>query len=424
MLIFPYGLNLIMVKEKPVTPFDKVQLVNMWKRKTKLKESSIGKYITDLHAFCRYYNITEHRLLEYPLEKIEEMTEDYIRVHEIRSDTSETKGKISPKTLNSTFCAIKKWLFINNIIKNTKLFKQIDFDKTSNKSSAIDQEVIEIMHLKRIFDTSDLGDKIDIGLYSLCALRPQMIHAIRVKDILPSYYEIKNNHIYIQKPTLVVGRRPNKGNFDFLIVLPTKLGEWIEASLNQRIDDGKITDIKEARLANCKYRGQRCDMKDLRYTTRKVFKRINLSASPYTLRSLGDTILERLTYVHNDEDLKEFLMNHKGKISATYGLKGIHQSVERQNEVLRKYQCVDDWINENIFGAISDNDKKIAQILSTQAKALGVNENKIRNMMEIFSAGNMSVEDLQKSIASAINESYTLKIEDTVLRILKKRGVS
>jgi hypothetical protein len=35
----------------------------------------------------------------------------------------EIKTKSSPKELNYTYCGIKKWLLINEIINNTKLFK-------------------------------------------------------------------------------------------------------------------------------------------------------------------------------------------------------------------------------------------------------------------------------------------------------------
>ena len=407
---------------------DTKTLMQIWKSKTKLKRTSIIRYTHCIKKFLKWLSnyenrpIDEYEFLKIPLEDIYEYVEQFVRLNEIRTDSmdlEEMKLKISPKELNCTYCGIKKWLFINDVINNTKLFKQIDFDKTSTKTSAIDQEVIEIRHLKQAFNILPLDDKVDIGLYSLCALRPQMIHVIKVKDIFPNFIEIRDNHIYLKKPTIVLGRTPNKGNFDFLIVLPTKLSEWIETLLNQKLAKNNIEDVKELKLGNCEK--AKCDGQDIRRTTTKLFKLLKLKASPYTLRSLGDTILERLTYVHNDEDLKEFLMNHKGKISSTYGLKGILRSTERQEEILRKYQCVDQWINENIFDMVSDNDKKIAQILVAQAKALNVNEDKIKSIVDILNAGNMDLDAFQKRITEMINDSYTARIEDTVRRILTEK---
>ena len=411
-------------------------LISVWKSKTRLKTSSIGSYIYDLKKFLRWVSETEKRpideyeFLKFPLDpKMFDLTEAFIRLNEIRFDDmseAEIETKMAPKRLNSTYCAIKKWLLINGIINNTKLFKQIDFNKTSPKRSAIDQEVIEIRHLKQAFTTLPLDEKVDIGLYSLCALRPQIIHALKIRDILPNFYTIKSGKIELRKPTLVVGRTPNKGNFDFLIVLPIKLGEWLELYLNTKIHTNDIDKIKDIKLGNCR-RPDKCDTRDLNDVTNKLFKSLGLAgASPYTLRSLGDTILERLTYVHNDEDLKEFLMNHTGKISSTYGLKGILKSTERQDEILRKYQCVDTWINENIFELRGKEEKEKADIIADFAKLSGVSEEKVKAIRELFDTGKMSLEQLKEEIFKVSKDATRDSIRSEIRSLIKdeiKNGV-
>ena len=401
-------------------------LILIWKNKTRLKTSTISGYIYNIKKFLKWVSATEKKsineytFLEIPLEEMYDLTEQYIRLNEIRFDDmsdAEIKTKIAPKQLNSTYCGIKKWLFINKIINNTKLFRQIDFNKTTTKTSAIDQEVVEIRHLKTAFNILPLDEKVDIGLYALCGLRPQMIHAIRVKDIFPQFYEIKDKTIYLKKPTLIVGRTPNKGDFDFLIVLPTKLADWVETFVNTKIKSNNVEEIKEIKLGNCKK--LKCDHRDLNDVTNKLFKTLKLNASPYTLRSLGDTILERLTYIHNDEDLKEFMMNHTGKISATYGLKGILKSKERQDEVLRKYQCVEDWINENIFEVRGKAEKEKADLITDFAKLSGVSEEKIKAIRELFDTGKMTIEQLKDQTFSLSKETTKATIRDEIRSMIK-----
>ncbi len=66
------------------------------------------------------------------------------------------------------------------------------------------------------------------------------------------------------------------------------------------------------------------------------------------LRSYADKILERITRQYNEEDLKEFLMGHKGRVSAIYQIKGLTEEDEKLYRNMYVKAC-DEWINANIF---------------------------------------------------------------------------
>ena len=139
----------------------------MLERRTRLKPSSLDIYMSGLRTICKYATVNNpFELVDMSLEWIEDITEDWIRAHE---------HKLAPKHLNMVYCAIKTWRKATRLIKNRRLFPEIDFDKTSRKTEALKETMITTKMVRQIFEICDIGDKVDLGLYAFCGLRPSLI---------------------------------------------------------------------------------------------------------------------------------------------------------------------------------------------------------------------------------------------------------
>jgi len=132
------------------------------------------------------------------LERIEDLTADFI---------AEKRDVIAPKYLNVVYCSIKRWFYIKRMIKSTKMFRELRFDKTSRKIDALSEAPIETRHVKTMFKIGNLDDTADTGLYALVGLRPQIIPQLHVKDTYRKNYEIDNEgelRFTIKPPIMII----------------------------------------------------------------------------------------------------------------------------------------------------------------------------------------------------------------------------
>jgi len=320
-----------------------------------LKEVSGETYRNNLRIFCNWAQITPIDFAELGLECIEDITADFIVAK---------RDILAPKFLNGIYCAVKRWCYIQKMIKSTKMFRELKFDKTSRKVDALSEMPIETRHVRTIFKTANLEDAVDVGLYGLVGLRPRIIPQLKVKNIHARNYEISRNGEFrftVNPPIMIIPRRykGNKGNITFMVFIPTKLAELIEIQLNtKRIvsEDAKISPSRDARAIWYKMKTL------LRHPS------VNFIGRPYLLRSYADDINDRITLMFNDEDFKEFLMGHKSRMSAIYQLRGLTTEKEAKYREMYVNAC-DKWINANIFETFNNQTSENAKIELSELEA-------------------------------------------------------
>jgi len=351
-----------------------------------LKPMSVKSYAYALAGFCRFVGVRDgDELVSLGLERIEEFMTKWIRMHDGRT-AERREDVLSPKYLNRVYSAVKCYCVIRGLIKSTRMFKQIRFDGTSRKIPALKEAMLTLDTLKRCFSIADLDDKIDLGFYGLMGLRPNLIPQLRVKDLHSRNYTIKDGtfKFTVKPPILIVDREyiGNKGNITFMSFIPSKLAEFIELKLNSQ---KPVT--PEMRLSSCK------NAVSLYNKIKRIFEHptINFKGRPYLLRKYADQILERITRIYNDEDLKEFLMGHKGRISAIYQISGLTYEAENTYREIYTKAC-DNWINEQIFGLVSKDERYRAETLAHFAEKVGADPRDVRRTLTKYLTGQISYE--------------------------------
>jgi len=326
---------------------------------------------------------------ERTLDRIERLMVRFIRKHDQRT-AKNPEDILSPKYLNIVYCSVKRWCTIRELIKSARMFKEIKFDKSSRRNEAMSEMNLETIHIRNAFKVSKLEIKVDVGLYGLVGLRPRLIPQLKVKDIFERNRTIEDGKLTLVKPAIAIIPREykgNKGNITFMVFIPTRLCELIELRLNQNHDvvtlDTKISSSDHER--------------DVYYRIKEVYKAIGFSGRPYLLRSFADTILERITRKYNDEDFKEFLMGHKGKISAIYQIKGLTQESEAHYRDMYLTAC-DTWINQQVFEMRSQSEiEKAHAVVDMLKSAMGIDEDKAEAIVKLFEKGKLDFNQFNES---------------------------
>lgn len=373
-----------------------------------LKESSAKVYARAFRSFCRFAKVSDpYALNELGIDRIEALMQRWINLK---------RNKLAPKYLNVAYCSVKRWCQIHGLIKSTKMFREIKFDKSSRKIDAFTEVMLETKHVKAGFKVTNLEDQIDWGLYSLCGLRPRLIPQLKVQNLYAKNYEINDGSFrFTVKPPLAIVPRTyagNKANITFFVFIPTKLAELLEMQLNT---NGNVTtETKISRSDN--YR-------DIYYKIRCMFEHpsINFDGRPYLLRKYADRILDRITKVFNDEDLKEFLMGHKGKVSAIYQVTGL--TVEREKELRDMYvNACDKWISQNIFEATSQEEIDRSEMLIAYSQQIAeLDKAELEALRQAFKKGTLTVEVLQAELGKltrqALDKTMEAKFEQLFLKM-------
>lgn len=371
-----------------------------------MKPLSVAAYKRSFRRFCKYAGVTPDQFPEIGLERIEDLMTDFI---------SDNRGKLAPKYLNVIFSAVKRWCQIQGLIKSTKMFREIKFDKSSRKVDALREPMIETKHLKKLFKIANLEDSVDIGLYGLVGLRPRIIPQLEVKDIYRKNYEIVDGRIRLTaKPTLMVIPRTytgNKANITFLVFIPTKLAELTEMLLNT---NGKVT--PETKISKSD------NVRDVYYKMKTLLRHpaIGFNGRPYLLRKYADSILDRITRIYNDEDFKEFLMGHKGKISAVYQVTGLTKEKERELRDMYAKAC-DKWISENIFETVSQEESdKSEMLIAYSEQIVDIDKRKIEALRQTFQKGRLTLEALQNELGKLTRQTLDSKMEQKFEQLFLK----
>lgn len=275
-----------------------------------MKESSAQIYASALTSFCEFLNVADpDSLIELGIDKIETLMQEWI---------NENRNKLAPKYLNLVYCSVKRWYQIHGLIKSTKMFREIKFDKSSRKTDALTETMLETKHVKAGFKSDNYREV---------------------------YYKIK-----------CLFRHPS----------------------------------------------------------------IRFNGRPYLLRKYADRIPDRITKIYNDEDTKEFLMRHNGKISSIYQITGLTK--EREKELRDMYvNACDRWISRNIFETASQEEIDKAETLIIYSQQIAeLSEDKVEALRQAFRKGTLTFEGLQVELGKLTRQALDSKMEQKLEQLFLK----
>jgi len=382
-----------------------IRVREIFSAKLALKRTTLNGYSYGLARFCHDRNIEPFAFDSVGLEQIEESTEQFIRAYQ---------DVLAPKYLNVIYNAVKSWCFCTKMIKSRKLFREIKFDKSSRKIDAISETSLETVHIKQMIQISDLDTKILIGLYGFDGLRPALIPQLTVGDFAPNDYTIQNGKIHFvnKNPFLFVKKEyeGNKAHITFFVIVHSKITELLETALNS----GEAPVTTKTSLMR-KYNSSDAIYQKIV----SLFTSIGFSGRPYLLRSFADKVLDRnlASGEKRDEDLKEFMLGHKGKISAIYQLKAL--SAEDSLAYRKMYDNVDKWISEQIFGSASPENLVRSKAQAEIAERFGCEPEKLKAMLEALTLGTMSAQEYDAQLTTAINTAQQKSLESKFEALFK-----
>lgn len=394
------------------------RIIAQLKTRLRKRDLTLSTYAVRLRTFCEACQIDPFDFPKIGLKAIENLTEQFINDH-IQT--------VAPKALNVTYCAVKAWCFATGVIENRKLFREIDFDKSSRKTDAITEQPLEPAIVKKLFEVCDVDEKILLGLYGLNGLRPALMPKAVIGWIFPQHYKIEQNtfKFTVKNPFMYIPKNieGNKASgITFFTILHSKIAEFIEYGVNLHNEAGTI-DRNTPLLSKYQTR------KDIWKKVHKLFSEVGFDGRPYLLRSFADYVYDSAGLKREsgmpDEDFKEQLMQHKGVISAVYQGKGLPQTVI--DMYTQMFQSVEKWINENVFGVVSQTQISAAQQLGLFARNLGVNENQIEIMLKALENGSMKYDIFQQRLKELTDEAFNLKmrqnIEATIMSVMQQKGL-
>lgn len=356
-----------------------------------LKESSAKVYAQHLNQFCEHYGLTPYTLLNLKLEDIEDKTERFIRSN---------RNTIAPKRLGVFYSTIKAWCHHKKLIKNRKLFREIEFDSASRKTR--DVALPNKDFIRKLCDNADLREKLVVVFYGVYAVRPSLIGRLKIEDIYHKDITInQNGSVKLSNRVWIWVKREyegNKGNIDFPIILTSETSQWLEDYLNQRVRNGEILTPKTALIdVHSKANVDRI--------VKKLFDAVGFHGRKYLLRHLGSKLLKR---AYENEDLKEWLCGHKGSIAAIYDHSG-HTLAEWEIEDYKKQLHEKELF---VYG-LSKSQEDIIKAKVDMAKTIvpDVDESKIREIIRLLELGKMSFETFDKRLTEIIQNAMNKQIE-------------
>lgn len=364
-----------------------------------------------LKRLCSEYGLTPQQMAQKPLKEIETMTEEFIYKY-MQKDSSTGLPILSPKYLNLIYSSIKKWCLYQGIIKNRKYFAEIIFDKTSRKTR--DSAMITHEQFKKMFDHANLKQKLILGYYGIQALRPSLILYLKLADIHPDDVTFnKNGTISLEeKPWILIKREyiGNKGNIDFPTILTPEMSQWQEDYLNSRIRKGEdITEKSKLVCVNSK------DVID--YNIKKLFALVGFKGRKYLLRHYA---YKRFKQAVSDYDFREWLMGHRGKVSAIYD-----HGHYLTNEEINQYKSLIDTKVLEIYALHRPKEEIIdARIVTIQALLKDLDVNATNILKKDLITEKITIDQFNRRLTElaqdSMNKQMETKFEQLFLKMNKK----
>ena len=384
------------------SPELETKIREMFKTRLNLKRTSLNGYTFALARFCNSQKIEPFDFAKVGLERVEEAVEQFIRNYQ---------NELSPKYLNTIYCAVKSWCFCTRMIKSRKLFREVKFDKSSRKVDAITELSLETSHIKKLVEMADIDGKILIGLYGFAGLRPVLIPRLTVGDFAANDYTLQNGKIHFvsKNPFLFVRKEleGNKAHIKFFTILPSKVAELLETVLNSA--DEPVT-LKTPLLR------KHGSAPAIYQKVVQMFAKIGFVGRPYLLRSYADKLLDRnlacseASGEKRDTDLKEFMMGHKGTIAAVYQFRAL--SEEDAKQYRKMFESVDKWLNVNVFGIAAEDDYNRAKMQCEVAVKFGASQERMTEMLALLNVGKMTMQAFDAELSAAIDMAQKRNLEN------------
>jgi len=355
-----------------------------------LKRMTAKGYAAHVIRFCNRNGITENDLLNLPLEQIEDLTERFIKSN---------MRRLSPKELNNYYASIKAYLVMKRKIKSTREFRQIKFDGQSRKTR--DREMITREIMRQACDNTDVVGKLVLTFYGVNGLRPSIIPQLKVGNIRKK--DIKFNAdgtVKLAPKTWIWIWREYEGNkarIDFPIILTDEQRKWLEDHLNQRIRYGEVINddtqlLAIGQTADCVYK-----------IVKRLLRKVGFNGRTYLLRHYAFKQLKRAV---EDYDFREWLMGHKGRISAIYD----HEHYLDDREI-EEYKMQYDQTKLLIYGATTEEMRQ-AELLAGFARNLGVSDDKIAQILNLLKTGQLTAKQFEQRLNQIVQKHLEQQIED------------
>jgi len=413
-------------------------------RQNKISTGEAYRY--SLLAFCKYHETTPFRLInllklqearklaeiEMTMEAsqqfefvrlqikrhVEKLAQGYVERFKVKNGEYKKGENFAPKTLNQRICALKAYLVYKGVIDNSRMFKQIKFDKHSRATR--DEALILFEQFKRMFDHADIREKIVIGLYGNHGVRPSLIPQLLLEDLksprdgyTPLFADGIPERIQLEQYQWIMVKKEyvgNKGNIEFPIILSGEIAEWLTQHLTRRKRRGEVLTLKSQIVAVTSKR-------DVDYIVDKLFVEVGFKGRNYLLRHYGNKRLKRAC---EDKDLKEWMMGHKGDISDVYD----HEH-GLSHEEIQEYNASIDMSKLRIYGATSNEVKNANLMVSVARKLSHINESKLSEVLGLLERGKMTFEQFDQSLTTIIREAQDRAIEtkfDELMHNYKKKS--
>ncbi len=112
-------------------------------------------------------------------------------------------------------------------------------------------------------------------------------------------------------------------------------------------------------------------------------------------------------------------MGHKGKVSMIYQVKGLTKEDEKTYRDMYVKAC-DSFINEQIFGTVTREQKTIVQALGAFAAQQGVDIEEIEAIMKTLESGKMTFEQFNAQLTQLTKEVQEVKIEQRFAKLFAR----
>jgi hypothetical protein len=254
--------------------------------------------------------------------------------------------------------------------------------------------------VKKLFDNADLKEKIVIALYGINGLRPSLIPRILIEDIYPPDIEMEDGSVELAEKTWIWVKREYRGNkarIDFPIITSAEESAWIEEYLNRRIREGEsLTSKSQIVLVKTKYA--------VGYIVKKIFGFVGFEGRNYLLRHYAYKNLKRAC---EDYDLREWLMGHKGKASATYD----HEHY-LTNEEINEYKAMVDTQALHVYSLRSSQEEVIETRIQTLKALVDLESSQINKIRRELTSGRINIEQFNERLTQLAQDTMNRQIEN------------
>lgn len=372
-------------------------------------------YTRSPNTAITYQSVLKTLLRDLELTDVELIDLAKINLEELEFRAEQWAKKIetlkSGSYLNNTYGALKDYLYENRIIKDRRFFRK--YTSKIPRGSVFDEKMLEFNDVKRMIVDYAEGprEKIIAGLYTFGALRPLLAPQVFLRHC---EVKIGEGNVTVTKPMMIMiprtsndnhlkRRLGNKGNIDFITFAKSEISGWVEQDLNDRIKSGE-TLTPESVLVPLSGNTLRRKKESIDYVIRKLYAKIGFENRPYLCRHFGDRFLSAM----NDFNLKEWMMGHKGRISAIYDF-GHGLTKEAIEEYRAKYLIADR--KYPLLGLTDAEHQKVETVISFAQNVAELNPEQIEALKLALNKGKLTIKQFEEQIQELTRKALKQQTE-------------